>query len=756
MPIKALLFETQLEEYDFLLKQIQQDLKTIKPEEIAIIARKNKTLEKLNIMLNKQNISTNFSLKENILDKQIIKQVLYIWEFCVSVFDPEMDIKEELLPDILSFDFWQVSTSQILDIALASKSSKKNGKYESWLEIMLKSQEPSIIFVTNFLLNLARVSLEQNFEKVMDYTFGNKPILNNFKFANNFLNQISENQILDNASADLDNLENLNNFSDSNSLQSSIIKNENRAGEDIFTNSFEAAKHETEIEKPNLKQTLMQKLEAQNKQNSIQNLDSQVQANSKDQLLSPLKNFYFKDLNEYYLDFLQDLTSLVQKLRQRQKWQNYSLKEVVQFLNVLQKNKIKIFKNKSFNNLQAVNLLTAHKSKGLEFEKVYIINCTKEEWVTNQKSQKLKLPANLPFAPEKDEMDDKLRLFFVAITRAKKDLVLTAAATNEKEKALTSLEFLNDIIEFEKVELEENLENKIKTLEEEIYQPEIFYTASDLSQLNPILENYKLSVTHLQNFLDVTRGGPKSFLETSLLNFPQAKTVSNCYGTVVHESLKDLILYQKKGLEKEIQPIDFLLNRFEINLKKQNLDTKDYKDILNKAKKDLPIFYDQYFYKISTNCEVEKDFKEQGCVLETAVLTGKLDRLDYSSQNGVTPVDYKTGKPLMSWDKGSEYEKQKAWKYKLQLNFYYILIKNSNQYKKYNVDKLKLEFVEHINNKIQVLELLPDLQEIQKLEKLIEIVYQKIKTLDLPDISSYENNIKGILAFQEDLLSGVK
>ena len=37
--------------------------------------------------------------------------------------------------------------------------------------------------------------------------------------------------------------------------------------------------------------------------------------------------------------------------------------------------------------------------------------------------------------------------------------------------------------------------------------------------LLPQLANYKLSATHLNNFLDVTRGGPRAFLLDNLLHF---------------------------------------------------------------------------------------------------------------------------------------------------------------------------------------------------------------------------------------------
>ncbi len=41
---------------------------------------------------------------------------------------------------------------------------------------------------------------------------------------------------------------------------------------------------------------------------------------------------------------------------------------------------------------------------------------------------------------------------------------------------------------------------------------------------------------------------------------------------------------------------------------------------------------------------------------------------------------------------------------------------------------------------------------IERMEKLVNVVYTKIITLDLPDISKYSQDINGILEFEDDLL----
>jgi DNA helicase-2/ATP-dependent DNA helicase PcrA len=47
-----------------------------------------------------------------------------------------------------------------------------------------------------------------------------------------------------------------------------------------------------------------------------------------------------------------------------------------------------------------------------------------------------------------------------------------------------------------------------------------------------------MSVTALQNFLNITSGGPDGFVANSLLRFPSAKNASASYGSAIHAALE--------------------------------------------------------------------------------------------------------------------------------------------------------------------------------------------------------------------------
>lgn len=72
----------------------------------------------------------------------------------------------------------------------------------------------------------------------------------------------------------------------------------------------------------------------------------------------------------------------------------------------------------------AIRILTIHKSKGLEFEKVIVLGVEKQLFWSNSED----------YVDNTSIPRDLLHVFFVAISRAKHELVLTSASTRRKPK----------------------------------------------------------------------------------------------------------------------------------------------------------------------------------------------------------------------------------------------------------------------------------------------------------------------------------
>lgn len=405
-------------------------------------------------------------------------------------------------------------------------------------------------------------------------------------------------------------------------------------------------------------------------------------------------------------------------------------------------------------NQPAINLMTAHKSKGQEFDTVYIIGAIDSSWGerVRLRSRLIGYPENLPLRQAGDSIDERIRLFFVAMTRAKKALNISYSLSDENGKPTMRASFLaGEDWQAQVIPAPDDTTTRLSQAKLQWYGPLIAPIQPDMrTALTPLLQNYKLSITHLNNFLDVTRGGPQYFLMQNLLNFPRAPLPSASYGVAVHAALQQAHTHLcATGSQK---PLEDVLRDYETSLSKQRLTSTDHGYFLQKGIDALTVFLKVKYASFSRTQKVEVNFSGQSVQIGPARLTGKLDVVDIQG-DALSIIDYKTGKPSSSWRGSTEYGKIKLHKYKQQLMFYDILLKNSKDYARYAIDKRILQFVEpDFQGDIVHLEADYSQEEYERFCQLIQVVWQHITQLDLPDISRFETNYKGILAFEDYLL----
>jgi DNA helicase-2/ATP-dependent DNA helicase PcrA len=347
-----------------------------------------------------------------------------------------------------------------------------------------------------------------------------------------------------------------------------------------------------------------------------------------------------------------------------------------------------------------------------------------------------------------------MRLFFVAMTRARKQLIISYSSSDDSGKDTLCASFLlSTSLTPEVVTFDHDAAQLIAGAEQRWYEPIVNLSTGTMKELlAPTLENYKLSVTHFNNFLDVSRGGPQAFLMNNLLRFPQAMSPSAAYGSAIHKTLQHA--HAHVAATKSQRPVEDVLRDFEQNLRDQHLSDADFTTYFQKGSDTLHAFLSQKYDTFTTSQKVELNFAGQQVKIDDAHLTGSLDLVDISPETKTIIVsDYKTGKPSTSWTGKTDYEKIKLHKYKQQLMFYKLLVEQSRDYNQYTVEKGCLQFVEPTpRGEILSLEASCTAEELDAFRQLIKAVWTKIMSLDLPDTSNYEQNYKGMLAFEKDLL----
>jgi hypothetical protein len=194
---------------------------------------------------------------------------------------------------------------------------------------------------------------------------------------------------------------------------------------------------------------------------------------------------------------------------------------------------------------------------------------------------------------------------------------------------------------------------------------------------------------------------------------------------------------------------------FEKFLKKERLAPLDYNLFYSRGVEALHKFWQEKQNTFTEKDVVEFNFKEQGVIVNGAHLSGKIDRIVDVGSGNLEVHDYKTGKAKDEWVGRDDYDKTKLYEYERQLLYYKLLVENSREFgNKNKATRGVLEFVEPQNDKLCELDLVFDKEKVERLVKLIGIVYRKIMTLDLPDVSKYKPDLSGIIEFEEDLLAG--
>ncbi|MEI7918163.1 MAG: ATP-dependent DNA helicase [Candidatus Saccharibacteria bacterium] len=478
--------------------------------------------------------------------------------------------------------------------------------------------------------------------------------------------------------------------------------------------------------------------------------------------VSPLYNYFFStdilnDSPTEYLTYLEALRTIRSKLREYRPDQTPTLSTLIEFIELNRKvgSTINVTRQ-SVGSDNAVNIMTAHKSKGLEFDSVYVVNAVDTVWGERARSRNrlINYPENLPLAPAGEGEDERLRLFYVAITRAKHQLHISYSLSDDNGKNTLRAAFLVDSKwDLQLIPTPTTADQLIESVEMAWYQPIVNPTTTSMHDLlMPTLENYKLSVTHLHNFLDVTRGGPAAFLLNNLLRFPSAKSANAAFGTAIHNTLQQA--HNQLSSTGKKQAIEDIVSNFETILHDQHLSQRDFEMYLQKGSDTLRIFLDNKYDSFATTNQTELNFGGQHSIVGEAHLTGSLDLVDINKPDKtITVTDYKTGKPSDNWTGKTDYEKIKLHKYKQQLLFYKLLVESARDYRDFKVISGIMQFVEPtMTGDILSLDAEFSSDEIDQFKTLINAVWKRIKKLDLPDISGYDQSFKGVLAFEQDLI----
>jgi DNA helicase II / ATP-dependent DNA helicase PcrA len=378
-----------------------------------------------------------------------------------------------------------------------------------------------------------------------------------------------------------------------------------------------------------------------------------------------------------------------------------SLNGLMQVLDLMQKEELAIELVQVSGNEKGVNLLTAHGSKGLEFEQVFFVGINAGSWEKKRKpGGGYKLPDTMFTAmPTGGDEEELRRLFYVAVTRAEKNLQISYANFKNDGKQLEPSMFVAEILSEHNlpivpITLSETDSTRFKLLQFTPAPPVLQKLDDDFVQ--PLVEKFVMNVTALSNYLKC----PLAFYYQNLIRIPSGKNEATEFGSAIHHALEQLFrqmlgtAQQNKTIAGEFPAVESLLKDFEWYMTKhRELFTKTaFLRRMEYGHEVLRNYYKKYvdsWHKIVT---VERNIRS---VLVNGVpIKGKLDKLEFDGKN-INVVDYKSGdfeKALIKL-KGPSDTQPHGGDYWRQAVFYKLLIDHYEQ-KDWTVVSTEFDFVE--------------------------------------------------------------
>ncbi len=323
-------------------------------------------------------------------------------------------------------------------------------------------------------------------------------------------------------------------------------------------------------------------------------------------------------------------------------------------------------------NSESVQVMTAHKSKGLEFAVVFVPHLTDSSWSGANKKKYFDIPLEARVSDVPHEyIEDERRLLYVAMTRAKTALHLSSSGTNADGKELIPARLFEEmdpsLIEVCDTKEQDQAFNPLALLEQSDEGVKI-----DARLLLELLKERGFSATSLNNYLR----SPWDYFYRNVLRIPETQAVHMQFGTAVHNTLEYVTRHHtqngKVPSDSQIkQKLEEELNRLPVN-------TVEYVRLLEKGFEALMIYVPHLKQTLPASTKEEMKLR---VLLPTGipelpelVLTGKLDRIDIGEDGyALRVVDYKTGKPK-SRNVIEGNTKDGDGGYKRQLVFYALLL----------------------------------------------------------------------------------
>ena len=406
-----------------------------------------------------------------------------------------------------------------------------------------------------------------------------------------------------------------------------------------------------------------------------------------------LKTILLQPNQSWLLQVVNTLFNLIKE--ETTKNPELSLQEFLDMIEKMRDNQIKLEVNKVVSAKHGAHFLTAHSSKGLEFEEVFLIGANKKIWDKRRGGMHhFSYPPDMN-ADNDVNTEDERRLFYVGMTRSERQLYMTYALSEENGKELGASQFIDELISVSDLNVyqDEVAEEVVVDFQHHVLlKKEQKVGLIDHDLVDRMLEGYQLSVTGLNKYLKC----PLTFYFESVLRVPMARTKYLGFGRGIHYALEFFFNAINEGHQPDQAS---LLTHFDqgMNHHRAHFTKKEFRDMSTYGRQILTAYFEKYLRKRDSNVKrYELEVRIDQAEYEGIPIKGILDRVDVFGQQ-VIVTDYKTGNasspyakaklrpPTDKYPNGGDY-----WR---QIVFYQLLL-NSDRRNSWQMLQGIMDFIE--------------------------------------------------------------
>ncbi|MFZ2149814.1 MAG: ATP-dependent DNA helicase [Minisyncoccia bacterium] len=293
----------------------------------------------------------------------------------------------------------------------------------------------------------------------------------------------------------------------------------------------------------------------------------------------------------------------------------------------------------TFSGGSGIQVMTLHKSKGLEYKAVWIAHMN-EEVVMSEKRNGFTLPEKIKTHMADRDIESTKRELYVAITRAKEFCNISYAEENYKGGEMELAQIIRELPETH------FMRKSKEDTEKEILSngPEIYTALSEKGEENMLEEikdfvkdNYtesRVSVSLLNNFFEC----PWKWYFRNFLKLPEIKGASLALGSAVHGAIEFIL--KNGSLPKE----SFIKEKISNALVEEGVSSEtELKKLAKDAESAVAGWIEVYYKDLAKDYTSERSVQFRSPDFPELLMYGKLDLTERMPDGEIVITDFKTG-----------------------------------------------------------------------------------------------------------------